>query len=71
MSLGGLSTAPVAKDGLALCRKSEIPCAERFYITLAQAVERQPSQGEFFNERSEDRFPLRLIRFQRRTFQRT
>jgi hypothetical protein len=52
--------------GLALCRESEIWRAKRFDITLAQAVERQPSQSEFFSERSEDRFPSYLIRFQRR-----
>ena len=44
-----------------LCRESEIPCAVRFDIAVTQAVERQPRQGEFLSERSEDRFPVRLI----------
>jgi len=39
--------------------------AERFYISVAQAIQRQPRQGEFFRKRSKDRFPLGLIRFLR------
>jgi hypothetical protein len=34
-------------------------------IAVAQALERQSCQGEFLSERSEDRFPTRLIRFPR------
>jgi hypothetical protein len=45
---------------LVLRWESEIPCAVRFDIALTQAVERQPSQGEFFREHSEHRFPIRL-----------
>ena len=37
--------------------------AVRFDIAVAQAVERQSCQGEFLSERSEVRFPARLIRW--------
>jgi hypothetical protein len=50
---------------LTFCRRSKIPRAERSHIAVAQAIERQPRQGEFFRERSKNRFPLGLIRFPR------
>ncbi len=50
---------------LTFCRRSKILRAERFHIAVAQAIERQPCQGEFLRERSKNRFPLGLIRFPR------
>src|ERR1700730_9642914 len=50
---------------LTFCWRSKILRAERFHIAVAQAIERQPCQGEFLRERSKNRFPLCLIRFPR------